>query len=116
MCRVKCFHFFLQNYAYTLAKQLEKPKATEAREFGKAFGEKDLKFLTEDQTLQLVELFKETHPGIMKEEPGTAVSSNSGDGAVAAGTVPPVNDLSAAETNKTELKDNRQNVTNQEKP
>ena len=94
----------LQNYAYTLARQLEKSTAVEPHSFGKAFGAKDLELLTEDQTVQLLELFKETHPGVVKEEFVTNAPVLNGDDS-AAGTVPTVDNLSAAESNQTELKD-----------
>ena len=107
--------FLSQNYAYTLAKQLEVPKAKEPHKFGKEFGVKDLELLTEDQTLQLVELFRETHPGVMKE-PVAGDTSDSVDDTPSATPGgdgrPPVDDLPA---DKTELKD-RQTVANPGKP
>ena len=115
MFTIKCSRLLLQNYAYTLAQQLENLTAIEPHSFGKAFGAKDLELLTEDQTVQLLELFKETHPGVVKEESVTnSLESNSGDST--AGMVPTVDDLSAAESNQTEMKDLRQSVPNQDKP
>ena len=105
MFTIKSSRLLLQNYAYTLAQQLENSTAIEPHSFGKAFGAKDLELLTEDQTVQLLELFKETHPGVVKESVTSAPETSSDDLSAA-----------AAESNQTETKDLRQGVPNQDKP